>query len=70
MTVIRINESGCKKWDQSCQVVVEFHDLDDALQFGKVVDRLLTEAKKGGDFSLNGEYVGHDLNVTSVTVRN
>ena len=70
MTVIRVNESGCKKWNQPCQVVVDFHDLDDALQFGKVVDRLLTEAKKGGDFSLNGEYVGHDIHVVSVTVRN
>ena len=70
MGIIRVNESGCKKWNQRCQVVVEFHDLDDALQFGEVIDRLLMEAKKGGDFSLNDQYVGHDLNVTSVTVRN
>lgn len=56
------------KWSQPCTIVLKLNDADHATQLANALNDLLTKAAQGGDFSLNGQHIGHDVNVQSMTL--
>ncbi len=58
-----VNDTGPKagKWSRECSVEIKFDNIDHASKFAKVLSELLWDASAGGDFEIDGKYVGHDV---------
>ena len=56
-------------WYSPCRITIDLFDADAAKRVAEILHEALGKAQCGGDWSLDGRHVGHDLSNYTITVK-
>ena len=57
------------RWYAPCKITIDLFDADVAKRVAEILHEALDKAQCGGDWSLNGKEVGHDLGNYTITLK-